>query len=763
LAAEVAEPVKTAEPSAPAEPAPIPESTPEATPEPTPDAAEQVPAEAVPAPPPAAGQAVWEFWRDQSGIDLRELKDSDFWETEATRVALVPRFASGRDIHENFVVRLRGEIQVPESGSYRFLLESLGEAVLWIQQPDGTETELAASRDGLVESDPIALEAGQSYELTLLHHGAEGPDDVRVGWIDPSGKTLSVLGSGQLRPVANAEEIEDGVRLRALVRPALRSYQPKVHMSRDVHRPRPDEHLTRETVYAAGAMLETNDPAQWEEAAKALRKVLPYQDISPRSSSFGNWPRVVERPGDFQAQNIGGFIGAELIHILQRQRDKLDEELVADIEKALGFAAMRSVRYDPPVTATNIVTKAVAVALLADQMLGVPEAGEWGRAKLRELRDHTVSTGMPTEYNSPTYNRVAMEGLSLLRTYLQDEELLALVEDLNRATWRELTMNYHPNLQLWTGPATRRYGDLDSPAARLQAATRNAFFFGENSTSRASQEIPGEFLQYLVPLTEPDERHIKVVSASPTADIIFQLSPVPLTATLYQHPRFSLGSFNRADLWDQRRPLIAFWGRSDAPGVLRLLSPSTPKGLLPAQVSTAQDKGRQLIVLNFVTDAGWGLDPYGLYGVDRSKPVTTEDVRLRFHSEGASRMNFTEAPASLTAPVVVQSGDVNIGVRLLHAGFGGYQPRWEVTRDGHLDLVLYEGEPIEINSLREAVCALVLEMSDGPLDLSWLEAASAKVIGGQLVATASPLKITAPLKPDSYPALQSKLQISTQP
>jgi len=49
------------------------------------------------------------------------------------------------------------------------------------------------------------------------------------------------------------------------------------------------------------------------------------------------------------------------------------------------------------------------------------------------------------------------------------------------------------------------------------------------------------------------------------------------------------------------------------------------------------------------------------------------------------------------------------------------------------------------------------------LELSWLAAASAKVVGDELVATASPLKITAPVQPDSYPALQSKLQISTQP
>jgi hypothetical protein len=539
----------------------------------------------------------------------------------------------------------------------------------------------------------------------------------------------------------------------------LRHYQPAIHLARDQHYPRPDEHLTRETVFAAGALLAGADPRQWEEAARALRRVLPYQDIAPQSNSFGNWPRVIERPGDFRAQNIGGFIGAELIHILKSHRERLPSDLVLEVEEALRRAALRSVRYNPPVEATNIVTKALSVALLADEMLDVPEARAWGIAKLEELHAHTRLHQMPSEYNSPTYNRVSMEGILLLKTFLQNETLRPLIDDLYRATWWELIHNYHPNLQLWTGPATRRYANQDSPVVRLRQATGDTKLFGEGPPPRLPHSLPPEFLPFLQPLDAPETRQTKILLPSQQVDAIFQLSPIPQTATVHQDPHFSVGSFNRGDLWSQRRPLIAFWGNLTHPGILALMSPSTGNGLMPAQVYVAQDGPRLIVIINFITDAGWGLNPWDLYGINRSTPVQAGATRLRLHSEGTARLHFDSTPSNGEILWTQQEG-ITLGFRPLHADFGSNLASWEVSSDGHLDLILSAEPGVELNSLSSATAAFALEMSSGPIDPTWLNSVILNLSEETITLTADgDLQISALRRPQTYAGQQKNLRV----
>lgn len=709
----------------------------------------------------AAAPVSWELWRDWPGDSVEAVLGAPRWETEPIRATYLPNFESGRDIMDDFGVRLQAVLHVPATGSYRFVLETSGSAALFLGEGAMSETPDLLLSDARLVSEPILLDAGQAVRLTVLHKAGEGPDALRLLWQPPAASEFTPFPRSVLERVEPAATYLSESGRQAFIRVKTRQYDRSTHLARDSHQPRADQHLTRETVYAAGALLESLNPEDWAEAARALQKVLPYQNVSEGSFQFGNWPKIIERPGDFNAQNIGGFIGEELIVILMRHRDRLPLDVVEMAESALRRAALRSVRYDPPVTATNIVTKAVAVALLADQMLDIPEAHRWGVAKMEALHAHTMVAGVPTEYNSPTYNRVTTEALGLLLQHLQDAALKPMIEALYEASWRELALNYHPNLQLWAGASVRRYKDSFTPGDRLQEGTGNALFFGQSSFERVSQPVPERSLPYFRPLDQAQTRSIPILPAMEKTDPISQESIVPQAATVHMEPTFALSSFNRSDLWSQRRPVIAHWGRSDAPGLLRLISPSTPNGLLPLQIYTAQEGSRLLMVLNLATDMGWGYNPWDLHSQDRQAPVMVRDVRVRFLSEGPARIHFDENPTTKSNGVTIYDANgIALGLRLLGGIFGDTPAYWDGTPDGHLDLILYKGKPIPLDRIDRAYAALALEVKPSELNDGWLQSVSLREKANWVQLRSDSLEVRALTEPASYEKLQQAIYLS---
>jgi hypothetical protein len=731
---------------------------------PEPPAPEKAPVELpveVPAPPaiPNQGHAVWELWRDWPGDSLHTAMNSPRWQDSPTRRLPIRSLESGRDILEDFAVRISGNLIPPQSGEYRFILDVQGDALLRIQSRD-----ILAGADGEHHGGTLHLNAGEPVPFELFHKSGQGPDSLRLGWILPDGSREMPIGGTRLAANTDWDTLRAENFRRVHIDRRLRTYDAERHMALNPHNPRPGEHIVRETFYTAGALLESDDPEDHEEAFRAIRAVIGLQNTYEPSNTYGNWPRVVQQPGNFNAQNIGGFIGAEIIILLQRHEDKLPEALRDQLRDALRHAAHRSRRYNPPITATNIVTKAVAVALVADVMLDIPEARAWGETRLRELHAHTLDAGMPTEYNSPTYNRVTLEALSLLRAYYPENELTPLINDLYGISWRELALNYHPNLQLWIGNAARSYDGITHPGARLQEATDFSHFFGELSAGRLPSPLPESLFSYLTPLTEAETRVIPVLSGGRDPDIISQQSPVPLVSTVHLTPEHALASFNRGDLWSQRRALTLTWGRRDRAGHLTLASPSGNQGLLAAQTSAVQDENRLLLLVNFATDAGWGHHPWELFGMNREQPAQqVGEIRIRFQTLGADRLAFDlheEDPRLVTA----RAEHLTLRLRLVSGAFADQRPRWERSAEGHLDLILHTGGPVNLHEVPAAFAAVALEV-DGAADSDWLDSATLSLQENSRVHFKADggLALRAPIRPAAYANLQAHLEFTPAP
>ena len=729
---------------------------PTAKPADKPDAIPSHPSIEIPEPMANHGFVEWQLWRDWPGESLRTALKSPRWEQPSTRRLPLRSLESARDVLDDFAVRISGELLPPQTGDLRFILEVQGEALLHV---NGEEIVFAANEK--VTSEILHLTQQQKVPFELFHKSGQGPDSLRLGWILPDGELEMPIGPSALAAHTSWEELHAANVRQVLINSRLRTYDAERHMARHPHNPRPGEHIVRETFYTAGALLESDDPEEHAEAFRAIRAVIDLQNTYEPAGSFGNWPRVVQQPGNFNAQNIGGFIGAEIIIILHRHNDKLPEDLRDTLREALRRAAHRSRRYNPPVSATNIVTKAVAVALIADAMLDIPEARAWGENRLRELHAHTLDAGMPTEYNSPTYNRVSLEALSMLRALYSHEELSPLIEDLYRISWRELMVNYHPNLQLWVGNASRSYDGITHPGARLQEATAFTRFFGESSASRLPSPLPDELYTYLDPLTEPETRVIPVLSGGWDPDIIFQQSPVPLVSTVHLDPSYAFASFNRGDLWNQRRTLTLTWGRRDHAGHMYLASPSGAQGLLAAQTSAAQDGNRLLLLVNFATDAGWGQHPWELYGADREAPSRNiTNVRVRFHTLGPDALSFEVSEAN-PEYVLAKAEGMTMVLRLVGGQFGAASPVWERSNQGHLDLVLNTNTPMNLHELEAAFAAVAIEIREENAGGSWLRDVTLNTDNTHVFLRSPTLNIRAGKRPGSYATLQSHLLIQT--
>jgi hypothetical protein len=186
-----------------------------------------------------------------------------------------------------------------------------------------------------------------------------------------------------------------------------------------------------------------------------------------------------------------------------------------------------------------------------------------------------------------------------------------------------------------------------------------------------------------------------------------------------------------------------------------------PNGLLPLQIYTAQEGARLLMLFNFATDMGYGQHPWDLHAFDRQAPVMVRDVRVRFLSEGAAAIRFTETPSTNGSGVTVYNGDgVALGLRLLGGTFGESAAHWDLTPDGHLDLVLYKGRPVPIDSIDHVYAALALEIQPSDLNTDWLRSVSLREQGDWVQVRAGSLEVRALTEPAPYERLQQSIFLS---
>ena len=145
-------------------------------------------------------------------VSASELLDSKVFSGAPDRTEFIDAPIGATDLGDGFVQRIRGWIEAPETGSYRFAITSDDDSVLLIS-PRGTPSLARpvasvggfSSRgdfgDGAGISGPITLIRGQRCYLEARHRDVDGADHPSVGWKVPrSGLDRPILIGAVLEP-----------------------------------------------------------------------------------------------------------------------------------------------------------------------------------------------------------------------------------------------------------------------------------------------------------------------------------------------------------------------------------------------------------------------------------------------------------------------------------------------------------------------------------------------------------------------------------
>jgi hypothetical protein len=477
-------------------------------------------------------------------------------------------------------------------------------------------------------------------------------------------------------------------------------------------------HPTRESLIYAVSLMDSEDVADQEIALGIIDRVLDLQDIDPASKTYGIWSWFLEEPLAQMSPpdwNWTDFCGAQLLETTLTHGALQPYPLSDRIRNGIIHAARSIERRNVHPGYTNIAIMGTFVVLAAAEVFDLRDLHAYGLARLRRFHAYTREQGGFTEYNSPTYTLVALDELSRILRHVQDSDVQQMASELYRTAWAEIANHFHAPTRQWAGPHSRAYQTLLENRVRglLHRATGGRFpgadVEPEINEHRFAHVCPPDVEAQFFSLEEP--REFRQVFIRGSAGVPNSIGTTCLA------PAFSLGSINAGDMWNQRRPLVIYWGTHAKPSALRLRFMRDGYDFSAAFLFSAQRQGDLVGGVGFALD---GASTHIFFDKIQNGTIKARDLRLRFEIEGAAVDQIPAAPAHLRDAWTFTDGEFSIAVSVAYAAWGKTEARWEKgAGEGKswLDVVLYSGREKEfkLGELAEATCAFAVRCSAGPV------------------------------------------------
>ena len=198
-----------------------------------------------------------------------------------------------------------------------------------------------------------------------------------------------------------------------------------------------------------------------EPAWQALSTVLDYQDLNPRSLTYGNFFWYTNWKAEFglcRDPNAESFIVPMLCFLLQHRGERLPATLRQRTLEALALTMTGLNAHRATWGYTNIALLNMASKLMISEVLSDPRAEKLACWDWEEWRNHTARFGMITEYNSVCYTTVQIEALAMMLSCTNaNPVLLGEVRSVMRHLITAAVLDYHPGVGRITGPQSRAY------------------------------------------------------------------------------------------------------------------------------------------------------------------------------------------------------------------------------------------------------------------------------------------------------------------
>jgi len=508
-------------------------------------------------------------------------------------------------------------------------------------------------------------------------------------------------------------------------------------------------HHVRSSFQYAVAMLDLGDPQYRQRAFDVIAKTISLQDIDPESKSCGVWPYYEEEPLSTKKSpidyNWADFNAVSLLDIYMGHKDIIPSELLKKIEDALILAAKAVQKRNVGMGYTNIAIMGTYVTYVVSHLFDLPEMKDYAVARLQKFYDYTLEKKGFSEYNSPTYTIVALDELDRMKRHIVEPEARKIIDALYIIGWEIIATHYHKPSGQWAGPHSRSYNTLlhSSVAGIFHSASDGRIDLGyrdERYDVKIKHRIPEQLLPYFLAPVYPRIQRDVFENASPK-----------ITGVSYLTDNYALSSVNRSNMWNQRRPFLAYWGSPEKPSYLQLRYLHDFFDMAVGTWFSAQKDNTVLAAIIFTTNGG---DKHNSIDVIKDGKFQAEDLRLRFEF-GNTDVSKLALPAKNNDPFSFNINGLQFNICLYRSTFGKYKGYWEKGSDqvaSWIDFVLYSGDETEIDL--EAMYDAILGFSfciSAAGDSTPEENVKYAVKDGILVAEWNGLRVSVPVKPDKKP------------
>ncbi|MEI7829550.1 MAG: hypothetical protein WCI31_07260 [Prolixibacteraceae bacterium] len=531
-------------------------------------------------------------------------------------------------------------------------------------------------------------------------------------------------------------------------------------------------HSTMGSLNYAVSLLDSRKAEYKTRAFDVLRAVIALQDQHPSSKTCGVWPYTLEEPLATKKspadRNWADFCAVPLISILNNHGDVLPADLKEKTKNALLLAAkeirMRDVRPDY----TNISLMGLYVCYMTADRYNDANLMAYARKRLKAFYDCTLLNKGFLEYNSPAYFKLSLDEVLRLKEQVIQKEDHAMLDSIYATGWGIIARHYHAPTAQWAGPHGRCYSVL------LGSSTYNWLYassdgkinpetpvdFSKDRNPRLNHQIPPYLMHYFttpkLPRMEIDTfiRGGQNIELNPMVsyqegDKGVWITTKEVIGKSYFTKDFVLSSANQSCLWNQRRPLIAYWGTEKKPVSMQIRFLHDSYDYASANIFCAQDSTNVLGAINFPTNGG---DRHVTIDVIKDGTIKATDLRLRFEFGGDISSVAFDLPDTDKNVVSGKSGQLNFRVELPYRKFGDYKGNWSTGGDDKnkwIDWVIYSGSEItfDFKKIEEAAIGFLVTLKNGAISTEGKVAVGKS--GDQIALTWKTLKVKALKKP--YP------------
>jgi hypothetical protein len=509
-------------------------------------------------------------------------------------------------------------------------------------------------------------------------------------------------------------------------------------------------HEVRASLNYAADLLATDDLQYRQRAFDIIGKCISLQDTDTASKSCGVWPYYEEEPLATKKSpvdyNWADFNAATLLGIYLGYKRELPAGLLKEIENSIILAANSIRKRNVSPGYTNIAIMGTYVTYLTSTLFDIPEMKEYATARLKRFYDYTLEKNGFLEYNSPTYTMVALNELNRMQQHISEPEVREMIDSLYATGWKIIATHYHKPTGQWAGPHSRAYSALVNQSFYdiLNKASGGKIIIGNNNVIpnvKFSHHIP----EYLLPFfLSPNYPRLQ--------KDVFENNEPQITGTCYLTDIYAISSISRSSMWNQRHPLIAYWGTVEKPSYLQVRLLHNMYDFSAATFFSAQKDNTVLSGINFATDGG---DKHINIDILKNGKFKATDLRLRFEFGNISADRLA-IPAANNASTTFIIDGVRFGINLFFSTFGDYKGYWKKGSDNGkawIDYIIYSGKEKEIDlmGIDKAALAFTLSVSkegDTYPENDLKQSVNEGIMNGEW----NGLKIALPLKPAKKPS-----------